>query len=108
MDLTVVRLWEKAYLLTERNAVRNRTWKYGLVLFKRCGASLAHTGGWQPCKGNCSVLLGVTSVRFTGNRSKQRKNNASVKTETIVSVKHFKKCMCKIKKDKRSFCFFII
>lgn len=44
MDLTGVRLWGKAYLLTERNAVRNRTWKYVLVLFKRHGASLAHAG----------------------------------------------------------------
>lgn len=45
VDLTGIRLWGKAYLLTERNAVRDRTWRYVLVLLKRRGASLARTGG---------------------------------------------------------------
>lgn len=40
-NLTGVQLWIKAYLLTERNAVGNRTLKYVLVLFK----GMAHIGG---------------------------------------------------------------
>lgn len=45
MGLTGIRLWGKAYLLTERTAVGNRTCKYVLTLFKRRGPSLAHTEG---------------------------------------------------------------
>lgn len=35
----------RAYILTERNTVRNRTGKFVLVLLKRCGARLAYAEG---------------------------------------------------------------
>lgn len=87
-----VRLWWKVHLLTERNVVESRTWKRirvvsrGVADWQACHI----LEGWQPCKGNCSMVNRANLVRFMDNCSKQRKTNFSVETQRMINVRLFK------------------
>lgn len=70
MNLTGVRLWIRAYPLTERNAVGNRIWKHVLVLSKGVAQAWHIVEGWQPCKGNCMVPIQSDSKATAPSKGK--------------------------------------